>query len=57
MNKKKEHLINAEHTYLELADMYNFDIINCALNNKIRTITSINDELFSKVEFLIKKEM
>ena len=55
--QKKEHLINAEHTYFELADMYNFDIINCALNNKIRTITSINDELFSKVEFLIKKEM
>lgn len=52
---KKEHLINAEHTYFELADIYNFDIINCAPNNKIRTIKSINDELFSKVELLVKK--
>lgn len=52
----KKHLINAERTYFELADMYNFDIINCALNNKIRSITSINDELFSKVEFLVKKK-
>ena len=52
----KNHLINAERTYFELADMYNFDIINCALNNKIRSITSINDELFSKVEFLVKKK-
>lgn len=51
----KEHLINAEHTYFELADIYNFDIINCSVNNKIRTITSINDELFSKVELLVKK--
>ena len=52
----KNHLINAERTYFELADMYNFDIINCTLNNKIRSITSINDELFSKVEFLVKKK-
>ena len=57
LEQNKEHLINAEHTYFELADMYNFDIINCTLSNKIRTINSINDELFSKVEFLIKKEM
>lgn len=50
-----EHLINAEKTYFELADKYNFDIINCAPNNKIRSITSINDELFSKVELLVRK--
>lgn len=54
--KDKEHLLNAENTYFELADLYNFDIINCAPNNKIRSIKSINDELFSKVEFLVKKK-
>lgn len=52
----KEHLINAERTYFELADIYNFDIINCAPNDKIRTIKSINDELYSKVELLVKKK-
>lgn len=52
----KEHLLNAERTYFELADLYNFDIINCAPNDKIRTINSINDELYSKVELLVKKQ-
>ena len=51
----REHLINAEKTYFELADIYNFDIINCAPNNQIRTIKSISDELYSKVELLVKK--
>jgi dTMP kinase len=54
--ENKDHLINAEKTYFELADLYNFDIINCAPNDKIRTIKSISDELYSKVEFLVKKK-
>ena len=53
----KEHLINAEHTYFELADRYNFDVVNCSVNGKIRTINSINDELYSKVELLLKKSL
>ncbi len=52
----KEHLVNAEKAYFELADIYKFDIINCAPDNKIRTIESINDELYSKVELLVKKK-
>lgn len=52
----KEYLINSERTYLELADIYGFDIINCAPNNKIRSIKSINDELYSKVELLVKEK-
>ena len=51
----KDHLINAEHTYFELAERYNFDIINCSVNGNIRTISSINDELYSKIELLLKK--
>ena len=52
----KEHLINAEKAYFELADIYKFDIINCAPDNKMRSIDSINDELYSKVELLVKKD-
>ena len=52
----KEHLINAERSYFELADIYKFDIINCAPDNKIRSIDSINEELYSKVELLVKKK-
>ena len=52
----KEHLINAEHAYFELSDIYKFDIINCAPDNKIRSIKSINEELYSKVELLVKKK-
>ena len=53
--QNKEHLINAEKTYFELAQLYNFDIINCAPNNKIRTINDINNELYSKVKPLVRK--
>ncbi len=52
----KEHLVNAEHAYFELSDIYKFDIINCAPDNKIRSIKSINEELYSKVELLVKKK-
>lgn len=57
LETNKEHLINAERTYFELADKYNFDIINCSLNNKMRSINSINEELYSKVEFLLTKKI
>ena len=49
------YLRKSEEVYLQLADYYNFDVINCAPNDEIRSINSINDELFSKVEFLVKK--
>ena len=54
--ENREHLINAEHAYFELADIYKFDIINCAPDNKMRSIKSINEELYSKVELLVKKK-
>ncbi len=52
----KEHLVSAERAYFELADIYKFDIINCAPSNKIRNVESINEELYSKVELLVKKK-
>lgn len=46
----KEHLINAEKAYLELANKYNFEIINCVKDGIIRTKEDINDEIYSIVK-------
>lgn len=46
-NENEEHIKNAEKTYLELSKIYNFKIIECVIDNKIRVIEDINDELFS----------
>lgn len=51
-----EHLINAEKTYLLLANYYNFQTIECVndLNTKtkqdIRKIIDINDELYNLIK-------
>lgn len=50
----KEHLLNAEASYLELAELYNFQIINCVKANKIRTIKAINDELYLYLKTKLK---
>lgn len=53
----KEHLLNAEKAYLELAKRYNYVIINCVENGKIKSIEEINDEVYQCVkEFLQVKE-
>lgn len=44
------HLFNAERAYQEIASKYGFYIIECALNDKIRTIEDINDELYKYVK-------
>ena len=46
----KNHLINAEKAYLEISDKYNFKIIECVKDNKIRTIEDINDEIYNYVK-------
>ena len=52
----KNHLKLAEKAYFELADIYNFKTIECCINDEIRTIDDINDELFNYVVDYIKKE-
>lgn len=53
----KEHLLNAEKAYLELAYKYNFKVVNCIENNKIRSIEDINNEIYSIISnYLNKKE-
>ena len=52
--KNAEYLQKGEAAYLELAEIYNYDIIECVSNKKIRTIENINDELYSKIVDVIK---
>lgn len=44
-----EHLKKAEQTYIEIAEEYKFKTIECIAGNEIRSIESINDELFEYV--------
>ncbi len=47
--KSEDHLKNAEKAYLELCKKYNFSYINCTLNDEIRTIENINDEILKVI--------
>lgn len=48
-----DHLKNAEDTYLQLAELYNYKTVECSINNEIRTIEDINDEIYK----IIKEEI
>ena len=50
----EEYLKRGEKAYLELAELYNYDVVNCAKDNKIRTIEDINEEVYHKVKKLIR---
>jgi len=50
----KEHLINAEVAYIELANEYKFHTIECASLDRIKTIDEIQDELYSYVKEQLK---
>ena len=53
-NEKDENLLRrAERTYLELAEIYNYEIINCVENNTIRNIEDIHNEVYRKVKSII----
>lgn len=44
-----EYLKQAEKTYLELAKLYNFNIINCTTNNKIKSKEEINKIIMKEI--------
>lgn len=46
----KQHLIDAERAYLELAEIYNFKIINCVEKKVLKTIDQINNEVYEIVK-------
>ena len=43
--KSIEHLKRAEEAYVELSELYNWRKVECVLNNSIRSIEDINDEI------------
>ena len=47
--KDPNHLKNAENSYLELSDRYNFSYVICVKDNEIRDIDEINEELYVKI--------
>lgn len=49
-----EYLKKGERAYLELAKLYNYEVVNCTKNNELRTIEDINNEVYQKVKKLIK---
>ena len=44
-----EYLQRGERAYLELAELYDYDVIECVNEKKIRTIEDINNELLEKI--------
>lgn len=43
--KSEEYLISTEKTYMELASLYNWKVVDCAVDNKLRSIEDINQEI------------
>ena len=54
--RDKNHLINAENAFIELANKYDFYTIQCNDGDRIRTIEEINDDLYSYVMNKIKMD-
>jgi len=48
------YLKRGEEAYLELAELYNYDVINCVYDKKIRKIENINEEVYKKVKKIVK---
>ncbi len=48
-----EYLKRSEYTYLELAKIYNYIIINCVDNERIKSIEEIHEEIYDKIKKII----
>jgi len=48
--KNKTYLNKSSETYFELASIYNYDIVNCVENDKIRSIEDINNEIYNIIK-------
>ncbi len=51
--KNEAYLRQGEAAYLELADIYEYDVINCVKDGKIKTIDEINEELYQIVKTML----
>jgi dTMP kinase len=50
VEKSELYLKRGEKAYLELAKLYHYDQVNCTNKDCIRSIESINDEVYKKVK-------
>lgn len=48
--KSPEHLKQAEDSYIELSELYNWDKIECVRDDKLRSVEEINDEILEIIE-------
>ena len=54
--KDKNHLINAENAFIEVAKKYDFYTIECNEGSRIKTIEEINEDLYNYVISKIKAD-
>ena len=54
--KDKNHLINAEAAYIELAHKYDFYTIECNEGDRIKSIDEISDDLYKYISNKIKMD-
>jgi dTMP kinase len=55
--KDENYLLMAETAYLEIAKKYNFETIECATNNKPKTIEEISNIVYDKVKEILNKRI
>lgn len=53
LETSEENIINAEKTYLEMCDLYNFIKIKCIKNNILKNIDEISEELYLIIKELL----
>lgn len=56
LESSKEHLLQAEQAYIELAKRYNFKKIECSKDGEVRKIDDINNELYDFVYDELRKK-
>lgn len=54
--RDKNHLLNAERAYLEVAEKYDFYTIECNEMKRIKSIEEINDEIYNYVKKCLTKK-
>jgi dTMP kinase len=49
----EEHMRNTEATYIQLAELYNWVTVECAIGDEMRPIQGISDEIYQIVKKVI----
>ena len=50
----KNYLEKCHEVYQEMANRYDWDIVECAKDNQLRTIEEIHEDVWQKIQGLIK---